>query len=206
MTRIRWRVAAGVIGIALIVAAIFGGQLLGALGSLLVVEDPLEPADAIVLTVDSGLAGVRQAVGLVRRGISSRVAVFPESTSGDATADAATARRLMRRLQLLADDGVTDVVLLPAVSGTTDEGPVLARWCEHQRLRSVIVVSLPDHSRRVRRNMTRAFRDSVTKVIVRVAPYRLFDSRTWWHHRTGTRIALEELTKLLFDLMLHPVS
>jgi len=40
------------------------------------------------------------------------------------------------------------------VTGTTDEGPVLARWCEGQRLRSVLVVGLADHTRRLRRVLT----------------------------------------------------
>jgi uncharacterized SAM-binding protein YcdF (DUF218 family) len=208
LARIRKRrIHPAAVGVAVALLLItLGGRFLRAVAFILIAEDPLEPADAIVLTVDSGPAGVREAAALVRRGIATRVAVFEEASSGDAGRDADAAERFKRRLDRLAAFGIRDVVALPAVRGTTEEGPTLARWSRSQGLKSVVVVSLPDHSRRVRRVLRRAFRDSPTNVRVKVAPYGLFEPDTWWREPTGIRIVSAELAKLVVDVALHPFS
>ena len=91
--------------------------VLRAAGWALVVNEPTAGADIIVLSLDSGGAGVLEAVDLVQSGISKRVAVFMDPPSGvdhefvrrglpyeDASA------RLIRQLQWL---GVMDVVQIP---------------------------------------------------------------------------------------------
>ena len=52
-------------------------------GWALVVNEPVAPADIIILSVDSGPAGALEAADLVRSGISKRVAVFTDPPSED---------------------------------------------------------------------------------------------------------------------------
>ena len=47
-----------------------------ALGSALIVEDPFEVVDVIVVSVDADGAGVLEAADLVKRGVAKRVAIF----------------------------------------------------------------------------------------------------------------------------------
>jgi hypothetical protein len=83
--------------------------VLRAAGWALVISEPLAPADVIVLTLDSGDAGLLQAADLVQGGISKRVAIFMEPPDE-------VEREFIRRgvpytgtMQMLRSPGVTDV-------------------------------------------------------------------------------------------------
>jgi len=197
-------------------AAIFGvgairTPILRAAGWALVVDEPLQPADIIVIAVDADGPGVLEAADLVRSGIASRVAVF-----GDPLDDADrefirrglthedTASRSVRQLESL---GIASVERVSGtVAGTEDEGGMLPGWCDEHQFLSVVVVSAPDHTRRLRRVLHRSMAGHRTRVTVRFAHYASFDPDRWWQTRAGTRIEIVELEKLLLDLVRHPIS
>ena len=45
-----------------------------------------------------------------------------------------------------------------------------------------------------------------TKVTVRSARYLVFDPDRWWETHGGIRTEVEELEKLLLDILRHPIS
>jgi hypothetical protein len=57
--------------------------VLRAAGWALVVDDPIAPADIIVLSLDAGGAGALEAADLLQSGISKQVAVFNDPPSGE---------------------------------------------------------------------------------------------------------------------------
>ena len=57
--------------------------VLRAAGWALVVNEPVAPADIIVVSLDSGGAGALEAADLVQSGIATRVAVFTDPPSGE---------------------------------------------------------------------------------------------------------------------------
>jgi hypothetical protein len=183
---------------------------LRAAGWALVVNEPVAPADIIVLSVDSGPAGALEAADLVHRGIAKRVSVFTDPPSEDDEQfilrglpyDDEGARQI-RRLRLL---GVTDVVEISRVSGTEDEGQVLPAWCDAHKFRSIVFVATKDHTRRLRRILDRAMKGHPTRVTVHAAHYSGFDPDQWWKSRLGVRIEIVEFEKLLLDIVLHPMS
>ena len=186
--------------------------VLQAAGRALVVEDPLVPADVIVLASDSPGAGPLEVADLVHRGVAARVAVlaFLEDPAvereylrrGVPYEDAAA--KAVRQLRAL---GVATVEVIPTrVTGTEDQGRVLPPWCDQHGFRSIVVVAEADHSRRVRRVLHRAMRGHMTAVRVRVSRYSQFDPDGWWETRVGTRAGLVELQKLLLDFLRHPFS
>src|SRR5208282_1920466 len=184
--------------------------VLRAAGWVLVVNDPVAPADIIVLTLDSGGAGALEAADLVRSGISKRVAVFMDPPSGE---DFEFIRRGLpyddagaRQIGQLRSLGVTDVVQISRIDGTEDEGRVLPRWCDEHNLRSIVVVATKDHSRRSRRVLDRVMKGHPTRATVHAAHYSSFDPDRWWETRGGVRTEVFELQKLLLDVMLHPMS
>ena len=186
--------------------------MLRAAGRLLVINEPVGSADVIVLPLDVDGGGVLEAADLVHSGVSARVAVFLELP--DTTVDREFMRRGVRHenagersTQELNALGVINVEQIPThVSGTEDEGPALAEWCEQHRFRSVLVVSSPDHSRRLRRVLHRATKDHQTRITVHSTRYSLFDPDRWWETHDGIRIEIEEAEKLLLDFLRHPVS
>jgi len=185
--------------------------VLRAAGWALVVTEPVAPADAIVVSPDSGGAGALEAADLVQSGIATRVAVFTDPPSGE---DHEFIRRglpyedegarQIRQLKLL---GVTDVVQIPRTdAGTEGEGEVLPAWCDQHQFRSVVFVAARDHSRRVRRVLDRVMKGHPTQVTVRPARYSNFDPDRWWETRVGVRTEIIELQKLVLEAVLHPVS
>jgi len=181
------------------------------MGGALVVDEPVESADIIVVPRWAGGAGAIDAADLVHRGIAGRVAVLPEPPTP-------AERELTRRgifyhdqtadlVQLLHTLGVAKVDVIPdPAAGTQAEAQVLLSWCDRHQFRSIVVISAPDHSRRVRRALQRAWLGHPTNVIVRSARYSPFDPNRWWETRDGIRIAIVELQKLVLDVVRHPMS
>jgi hypothetical protein len=185
--------------------------VLTAAGRALVIDDPIESADIIVVTIDAGAAGLLEAADLVHSGIATRAALFGEAPD---SADREFQQRLpayenanavaARQLRSL---GVESVESIPvAVTGTTDEGQAFAEWCQRRGFRSVVVVSASDHSRRVRRVLHRSMKGQPTKIMVRSARFSPFKVEQWWQTRAGTRSEVVELEKLLLDVVRHPLS
>jgi hypothetical protein len=187
-------------------------SVLRAAGWVLVAYDALEPSDIIVIAVDAGDAGLLEAADLVHAGIAGRVAVF---AAGDPDS---VEREFIRRgipyggsaplqLPLLKALGVTGIDLIPAAAdGTTSEAEVLPGWSAQHRFRSIVVVSSPDHSRRLRRMLRRSMKNHETRVIIRPARHSIFDPDHWWETREGVRTEIIEFQKLLFDVICHPIS
>ena len=186
-------------------------SILRAAGSMLVVNERVGSADIIVVSGEGDGPSVLEASDLVHSGVATRVAVF--AYAPDAVEQEFTRRgipyenkttRYVRQLRAL---GVVNVEQIPTyVTGTEDEGPVLARWCDEQRFRSVVVVGTPDHSRRLRRVLHRSMKGHETTVKVCAARYSAFDPDQWWNSRGGIRTEIEELEKLLLDIARHPIS
>ncbi len=185
--------------------------LLRAAGWALVVNQPVAPADLIVVSLDSAGAGALEAADLVQSGIATRVAVFTDPQSGEdhefirrgLPYDDASARQI-RQLKWL---GVMDIVEIPRTeAGTEGEGQVLPPWCEQHQFRSIVFVAARDHSRRVRRVLDRTMKGHPVRVAVQPARYSSFDPDRWWETRGGVRTEIIELQKLVLEAILHPMS
>lgn len=184
-------------------------ELLRFAGHMLVAQDPLTKADIIIVSTDSMSEGVFEASELVHAGIAERVGLFASSPTAMRT-------ELQRRglpqfdlylysVELLHALGISQIEVIPPVVGTNDEGEVLRRWCAAQKIRSLIFVSVADHSRRTRRVLGRALTGTGISVTVRWARYSQFDPDTWWQSRNGQRVEIIESQKLLVDFLRHPL-
>lgn len=204
----------------LVIVLVGGGALaclavwrpvLRALGWALVVDDPIVASDILAVPVWAGEAGALEAGDLVRAGIGAKVVVVPASPT---RAEREMTRRgiaydnaAARMTALLLSLGVRAVERFPdAADGTESEGELLARWCDANAFRSLIVVSTPDHARRLRRVLRRAMRGRRVRVSVRSTRYANFNPDNWWQTRDGSRTGLVELQKLILDLARHPFS
>jgi uncharacterized SAM-binding protein YcdF (DUF218 family) len=185
--------------------------LLQGAGSALVGSQALEAADVIVVSTGADAAGALTAADLFHAGLSSHVAVFADPPSPEdleflkrGLPYENAAERSVRWLQML---GVPNATIIPrAVAGTDDEGVVLPPWCHEQQLRSVLVVTTPDHARRVRRILARAMSGQATRVIVHPSSYSRYDPNSWWQSRHGIRTQIVESQKLVLDFIRHPLS
>ena len=186
------------------------GPILRAAGWVVVINDPVEFADVIVLAYNDDFAGMLEAADLVHSGVATRVAIFADPPDrvdrefirrGVPYED--TAVRAVRELKAL---GVGSIEQVPkTVHGTEDIARVLPDWCEQQGLRSVLLVSPTDHSRRLRRMLHRAMKGHHARVTVRSARYSAFDPDRWWESHDGIRTEFVEF-ELLLDVVRHPIS
>jgi hypothetical protein len=180
---------------------------------VLVANDPIEPADIIVISRDADGAGALEAADLVHGGVATGVAIFPSSP--DPVADEFIRRGVpyegetARSVRQLRSLGVENIEQIPgSVAGTEDEGLVLTKWCRQRGLRSVVVVSTVAHSRRLRRVLHRSMAGHHARVMVHTVSARFpdFDPDRWWGVRGGVRVEIEEAEKLLLDIVRHPIS
>jgi hypothetical protein len=212
--RPRWAPILGVVALgaaAIVAAPSVREPVLRAAGWALVVNEPIAPADIIVISIDSAGAGALEAADLVQSGIATRVAVFSDPPSGEdhefihrglPYEDAGATQ--IRQLRWL---GVTDVVQIPRTDvGTEGEGQVLPPWCDRHQFRSIVFVAARDHSRRMRRVLDRVMKGHPTRAMVQPARYSSFDPDRWWQTRSGIRTEIFELQKLVFEAVLHPMS
>lgn len=184
---------------------------LRAAGGALVAEDPLGPADIIVIPEWAGGAGALGAADLFHSGMAKRVAVLAGSLLPE---EREFTRRgvgyedeVTRMAQRIVSLGVPAPERISGrASGTEAEGEVLADWCDRNQFTSVVVVSSPDHSRRLQRVLRRSMQGRRTRVSVRSTPYSAFDPNDWWTNRNGLRIGLIELEKLMLDVARYPLS
>lgn len=187
----------------------FWEPFLRAAGWALVVNEPVTPADIIVVSLDSGGAGALEAADLVKSGIATRVGIFTDPPSGE---DLEFIRRGLpyedesaKQIRQLRWLGATDIVEISRTeAGTEGEGQVLPSWCDHHELKSIVFVVARDHSRRIRRVLNRIMKGHLTRVTVQPARYSSFDPDRWWETRSGIRTEIIEFEKLALDFILHP--
>lgn len=186
-------------------------SILQAAGRALVVDEPVTSADIIVVSGEADGAGVLEASDLVRSGVAKRVAIFsyPRTTTEQEFTRRGVPYRdkTGRYLDELNALGVVNVEQIPTfVTGTEDEGPVLARWCDAHQIHSVVLVGSREHSRRLRRVLQRSIKGHLITAAVCGSPYSEFDPDSWWTSRWGVRAEIIESEKLLLDIVRHPIS
>jgi hypothetical protein len=211
--RQRWALIVSVILLAgtIVIVPAVRTPILRTAGWALVVDEPVERADVIVVAIDALDAGLLEAADLVHSGIATRVALFADAPDA---VDREFIRRgapyeddAARSVRLLRSMGVETIEHLPVtVAGTEDQGQVLHDWCVQQGFRSIVVVTSTDHSRRLRRVLRRAMKGQPTRVMIRSARHSEFDPDRWWDNRAGIRTGIEEFQKLLLDVVRHPIS
>jgi len=185
--------------------------VLRAAGWALIVNEPVAPADIIVIEPHLGGAGVLEAADLVQSGIATRVAVYADPPSGE---DHEFIRRGLpyedaaaRQIDQLKWLGVTDVVQIPRADAEPESVvEVLPAWCDQHRFRSIVFVANREYSRWLQRVLDRVMKGHSTRITVQPSRYSGFDPDQWWKTRTGVRIAIVELQRLVLEVLLHPIS
>lgn len=199
------------VGVVLIAGASQQPSILRAIGWILVVSDTIEPVDIIIVAQDADGASVLEASDLVRSGVAERVAVFADPPSGE---DFEFLRRGLpyenaaaRQIRQLASLGIKNVVQIDREDeGSTASVRALPLWCREHQIRSFVFVTSRDHSWRLRRLLNRTLSGTEIRAMVKPEHYSIFDPDHWWETRSGTRITISEIQKLLVDLLLHPFS
>jgi uncharacterized SAM-binding protein YcdF (DUF218 family) len=188
-------------------------MVLFGLGRWLVVEDPLERTNAIVVL--SGRLPIRavEAASLYRQGYAPQVWLTrPEQPA--ASLDPMNIRNSGEDFfnsRVLVHEGVPSSairVLAPAVNNTADEIRAVAEELTRENGSAVILVTTKAHTRRVRK-LWHQLSGGTGRAIVRAAPGDPFDPAHWWRTTTDLFDVLREVLGLLnawAGLPLHPAT
>ena len=182
--------------------AVLGAVVAPRAGTFLVVQDPLEKADAIIVLGGSMYERPLEAVDLYNAGWASRIYLIREM------ADWGEVELIKRgvpyttivglQIDTLVKVGMPrDVigVLEPSVS-TAHESWRVRQLVTEQQLARIIIVTSQQHTRRTRLVMNRRLRDLGTRVIVRASKYDRSDVVHWWRDRATLRFTLFEMQRL----------
>ncbi len=174
------------------------------LGRALVVQDPLQHADAIVVLAGARAARWLEAVDLLKAGEAPRIVLSQGAVEdGDdylakrgitLPTDADLARDAMVKLGVAAGS----IAMLP---GRPDNTAAEAEFARELAQRSgwsrIIVVTSKEHTRRARLAFRRELAGTGIAPIVRASHYDDTDPDHWWRSRSTLRNTLFEWIKLI---------
>jgi uncharacterized SAM-binding protein YcdF (DUF218 family) len=196
--------AAGALVLLALLAVAFRIPILTGLGSYLVVEGELEPAD--ILFVLNGGPDTRpfRAAELYRQGLAPRIVIprcenRPVVELGLVRNETEISVDVMKALGVPAGDIVT-LQVEGGVTSTFDEAVLLREYVRANEVRSVIVVTSAFHTRRSRWIFERELDGLPVTFEMAAAPHPGFDQTNWWQNEDGLIMLNNEYLKLLFYL------
>jgi uncharacterized SAM-binding protein YcdF (DUF218 family) len=167
-------------------------------GQWLVVEDLLEPAQAIVVLSGRVPARAFEAAQLYRQGYAAQVWVLRPASPAeelqrfgiDYVGEDFYNQKILMRLGVPAD---AIRVLEKPIRNTEEEVQEIAEQLRAVRGRKVIVITSPPHTRRVKAIWRTRVGDT-PQLLVRAASQEPYDRAHWWRH---TQDALDVVRELL---------
>jgi len=170
-------------------------------GTWLIREDALAPADTIVVLSGSMPARAERAAAIYRMDDAPEVWVSRPESSADNLAKVGvryTGEEQYNR-EVLIHEGVPEsaIHIFPdAIVDTEQEVQEVARQMRREHKTIVIIVTSPQHTRRVRA-LWRKIVGENPKLIVRAAWEDPFDSTHWWRNTRDTFSVVREMLGLL---------
>src|SRR5579859_208172 len=201
------RILFGLAGVALLGAAVF----LLCLGRWLVVEDPLEKAQAIVVLSGRMPLRAMEAAKLYRKGFAPKV-WLTHPTKPDAALEAMGIPYVgedFYNSRVLMHEGVpADAirVLQPSILNTADEIAAVSAALEEEPDSRVIIVTSKVHTRRVR-ILWHRIATGREQALIRAASDDPFEPGRWWHTSGGALDVVREFLGILnawAGMPLHP--
>ena len=183
----------------LILAAVAAPRL----GAWLVVEDPLQKADAIFVLGGTRFERPLEAVDLYNQGWAPRLLLMRQiADDGEAELrrrGVVYQREIDVQMDVLMRLGVprSAIEILDEQDSTKDEADALRAVVVANRWPRVIVVTSKQHTRRARLVINRRVADTGAHVMVRASRYDKTDVEAWWRQRGTLRFTLFETQRLI---------
>jgi uncharacterized SAM-binding protein YcdF (DUF218 family) len=189
------RRSGGLLGLLLFIAAVICFLYVG---QWLIVEDPLDRAQAIAVLSGRMPDRVLEAAKLYREGYASEVWLTHSVEPGKSMKEIGVeySGEDYYNTKILVHEGVPSSaihVLEPPILNTADEIITIKAALNAAPLRIVIIVTTKPHTRRVRTLWRLLTRDE-SRAIVRAASRDPFDANHWWR---STRDALDVVREVL---------
>jgi uncharacterized SAM-binding protein YcdF (DUF218 family) len=172
------------------------------LGGFLIVADPLQSADAMVV-LSGDMERMSETATLFKDNFA-RVLILTETDQPFTGSDAPeTNSTLAKRLQAQQEGIPADAILVTRAksNSTLDEARVVLALLQEKGFSSCIVVTDPFHSRRTRMIFQDVFGGSGIKVIIRPVRDHWYRSSSWWLSQKGWQATTSEYLKYVAYLL-----
>jgi uncharacterized SAM-binding protein YcdF (DUF218 family) len=172
------------------------------LGAWLVVADPLEKADAIVVLGGTMYERPMEAVELYKEGWAPRIYLVRQIADwGEALLverNFQYTREVDLQIEVMGRLGVPREVIgiLAQANSTAEEADLVLALVTREKFSRVIVVTSKQHTRRARLVMNRKVNPAGVAVIVRASRFDRSDVDRWWANRSTLRFTLFETQRL----------
>ena len=192
----RWTKRLGVVLI--LVALAFAVPMgLNALGAALIENDPLHPADAILVLAGDSREGdrVRHAVGLFKRGLAPLL-VLSGTPMGFRTHEADVMRR---HAEFLGVPSSRILTVRQNGDSTKEEAGVVVPTLKRRGLKTVILVTSNYHTARAKRIFERAAGPYGPHFLASPVNDGLFEPEGWWMRRRYAKTFVYEAIKTVWS-------
>lgn len=197
--RRRWRRIAATAGLGFALTILTAPYWLAWIGAFLVVSDPLQEADALVILAGDEDARLAYGAQLFDQGLADWYILT--NMRIDTPDPRRTYASIVTRKALRLGVPEERILVVPDIVETTyEEAVALSAFVEQRELRSLIVVTSPYHTRRARWILNQVFDGSGVKIIVRPVEDHAYEAGDWWRSATGWRLTGLEYTKMLAHL------
>lgn len=161
----------------------------------LTVEDPLQPADAVVPLAGGGQRAL-YAAQLLQDGYAGWFVAT--SMPLNIPAIRATYGELVREEAIAHGVSEDRILIAPGTVTTTwEEALAVRRLVDRQGWHSLLVVTDPLHTRRAGLCFRQAFRDTDVAIVIRAVEGSWYDPEAWWKSTDSLRETWTEYLKLL---------
>lgn len=183
--------------------------LIRGLGAWLVQEDPLQPAGAILVLSGSMPYRAQDAAAIYRMGYANEIWVSRPRGPGEllATLGIPYEGEEVYNREILIHEGVppANIHVFPdPIVDTEEEVAEISRVMRRENISTIIIVTSPQHTRRVRA-IWRHANGQQLHAIVRAAWHDPFDAHRWWRNTRDTFSVVRELMGLVNVWLGFPV-
>ncbi len=166
-----------------------------AMGGFLIIADPLERSDAVVVLSGGGRPRLEEAYKIY----SEKYAKLFVLTETGAQLPGSNQQFIFQQKLDAMDLGVPIGAIRETeahAEDTSDEARAVLKLLQQERAESTIIVTDPFHTQRTRFIFKKVFEDSGIRVNVRPVRGHWYRSATWWTTAEGWRVTLQEYAAL----------
>lgn len=172
------------------------------MGRILVVADPLEKSDAIVVLSGGAADRIQEAISLYFENYAEAIIL----TETGAVLQGWNATYSSEQRLVLIDAGIPRTAIQVTgkhAASTREEAKLVRTLVANTDTHSLIVVTDPYHTLRTRLIWEDVFKGSGVKLIIRPARGSWYKPETWWMTGPGVTNTLNEYAKLAGYLVTH---
>lgn len=166
------------------------------IGKFLVVADPLQKSDALVILAGDENERIAAGVQLFQQGLAKWF-ILTDMKMPIPNSEGIYSTNVKSKVTRQGVPAEYILIVPGQVSTTEDEALRVKEFILSQGFRSLIVVTSPYHTRRARMLLREAFRGSGVYLIVRPSSPSSYQADAWWQSPKNLRTTLLEYAKIL---------